>query len=246
VGGGNAIAVLPSGSLATGGTDSTIKVWNMAAQTVNTYNVGNQVWAMKMNLATGYLVAMFRFGSISLATFNPSTLLQLTQFGTNDYNDFDILLPSGKVVAGGAINLPAFLDVFNADGTVSFTYSFNVSSILKVKVLPDNMTVVLGLSNGQLTLFNSLTNTFGSTLSAHLSSVEVLATTPDGLLFISCGLDSKLALWTWGTMILTQVTQYSINAQVNSNAFITTTYTGCENFFIFTIIYKTYFAKMYF
>jgi WD40 repeat protein len=232
VGGGNAIAVLPDGLLATGGCDSTIKVWNMASQSVSTYSVSNQVWAMKLNLVTGYLVAMFRLGGISFATFNPTTLIQLTQFGTNNYNDFDILLPSGNVIAGGAIGQPAFLDIFNVDGTVSFTYSYNVSSILKVRLLPDNVTVVLGLMNGQLALFNSLTNTFGAIYSAHSNYVELLAPTPDGRFFISGGLDSKLTIWTWSTMSLTQVNQFSISAQVNANSFITATFTESIDIFI--------------
>jgi WD40 repeat protein len=232
VGGGNAIVILPGGLLATGGFDSTIKVWNMVAQTVNTFNVENQVLAMKLNSVTGYLVAMFKLGSSSFATFDPISLTQVTQFGTNNYNDFDILLPSGKVIAGGAISQPAFLDIFNVDGTVSFSYSYALSSIIKVKVLPDQVTVVLGLLNGQLALFNSLTNTFGATYSAHSNWVELLSLTPDGLVFISGGLDSQVVLWTWNTMNLTQVNQFNISAQIDSNAFITPNFTDSETFTI--------------
>jgi WD40 repeat protein len=215
------LVVLPGGLLASFSADSTIRVWNTQAQTVSVVSVPSSGW---MRFLNGNLVVALSQATNKLATYDPTTLAQQVVFstGTISYNDFDALVPSGNIIAGG-VNI---LDVYNSasGGLVrANTYSGN---IVRVKLLPDNVTLACGLNAGPVVLFNTNRNEFGSSYSVHALYITFLDVTPDQLSLLSGSEDHTLILWSWSTGSLTQVKSWTVADKVQSGSIIQTTFTG--------------------
>jgi WD40 repeat protein len=224
------VVVMPNGYLATYGSDQTIRVWDVQNQLLVTTvaNLPNTVNELKWSASTGLFVINI---VNSLAMFDPTTFAVTNNKTTSKtYNGIDILQPSGMLIAVGA----NYLDIYTLP---SFTLNFNLTSspgFTRVKLLSDNQTVVLGLCNGSLALFDSSTNTLGDMLSAHTTGqwVLMLALTPDQLHVISGAQDSKIIMWTWSTMSMSQVKSSVSSATLNSGAVVSGTYNGRKLFMI--------------
>jgi WD40 repeat protein len=228
------LAVLPDGYLASGSTDMNVMIWNLAAQTVSYYNMSDAVNFIKLHpTATSSLLVNT---ATSISIYN--TLSSMAKTGTvattaNSVNWLEILAPSGNVLAVGSstfciYNFPSL--------TANFTSSVFSGQILNMaKQLPDNLTVVLGQSNGSLVLFNSLTNTFGAGYSAHAGSFKMLELTPDNVFLITAtNQGSVLIMWTWTTMNLVQIARKTVTGQVQAAAFIPPTgFNGSKISFLF-------------
>jgi hypothetical protein len=61
--------------------------------------------------------------------------------------------------------------------------------------------------------------------------VGVLLVTPDLVYLVSGATDSKLILWQWSTMSLTQVKVFTVSGQIFSGAFLASDYAGIYNSF---------------
>jgi WD40 repeat protein len=220
----NSLVVLPSGYLASGSIDSTVRIWDMQNSVlVSTLNVSSSVYAMILNpiiTPNGALVVI----SANLLTFYDAVTLSLVNpvvmTSRNNYTCMEVLLPSGNVAVGRN-----FLDIYNTSGSLIFTYNTtsatNVINIMRL--LLDNVTLVCGMSNGSLTLFNSNTNAFGYSNSAHTAWVEMLAFTPDLAYLVSGATDKQVIMWTMRTMNLTKVKTFtSLSASIYSGVIIAT------------------------
>jgi WD40 repeat protein len=213
------LVVLPGGQLASGAMGKTIRVWDMQTQTVSTVNVAGYVIAMIVN-PTGILIVLM---NNTLAFYDSTTLNQLQTVSIGkSFNCIDILLPSGNIALGGAS-----LNIYNTSGGLVNTKSISFT-ISKFKQLPDNSTVVCGLTNGVLILFNSTSNFFESIYTAHTGAVNMISMTPDFLYLASGDEDGLLVLWLWRylTMMLVQVKRFSGVGQVYSGSMITVNYQG--------------------
>jgi WD40 repeat protein len=221
------VTVLPSGYLASYGNDAVIRVWdlqNALVVSVATTAIPGVGYDMKWSAANGlFVVNMVN----NLAMFNPTTYALTNSVNTaKTFYGVDILQPSGKLIAVGMsvliiYNLPTF--------TVSYTQA-TPPSLTRVELLPDNVTAVLGCSTGQLMVFNTNTNTMGSTYTAHTATkwVLMLVVTPDGLYVISGAQDSNIIMWTWGLMSLTQVKSSASAAVFNYGVLLSGGYSGSK------------------
>jgi WD40 repeat protein len=214
------LVALPGGQLASGATDKTIRVWDMQTQTASTVNVADCVNAMLVDPTGTLLVLMNNM----LAFYDSSTLNQLNSVSIGKYFDcIEILLPSRKIALGGAS-----LDLYSTSGGLVSTHKSH-SAITKLKQLPDNLTLVCGLKNGDLILFNSISNSFGPTFAAQLRPVTMLSMTPDLLYIVSCGEGAIIKLWLWRATVLINVKEFTIKPEVGdvlSGLIIATKFTG--------------------
>jgi WD40 repeat protein len=220
------LVVLPGGSLASGGFDGVIRVWNMQTQTSSTINVPGWVFTMKTNPVNGYLVVNI---ANSISIFNASSLASIGSISTGvTYYDLEILLPSGNIILGGA----STMDIFTLPlGNKTFTYSLVAPNYVgRIKQLPDNLTVVCSFNNGTLVLFDSNTYAFGLSYIAHAGDVKMISLTPD-LVYVMTGsrLDSSLLLWTWSTMSLTLVNNFTLAGSMYSGIILASIYSGISS-----------------
>jgi WD40 repeat protein len=228
---------LPGGLLASGSTDKTVMVWNMVAQTVTSYNMSCPVKWIKMHPTVANTLLVW-CTSTSLSIYNPSTnmtkvaTVNTTDSTFNDYWSFEILAPSGNVLALGRnsfwiYNVPSLTTNFT-------TTAYNFHMLARSKQLSDNMTVVIGEWNN-LFLYNSSNNSFGASYSVPgEGSFTVIELTPDNLFLITV-MDSGhvFAMWTWTSMSLTQVRQFVVNGMQYGAAFIPQTGFDGSKIFIF-------------
>jgi WD40 repeat protein len=215
----SSLAVMPSGVLASGSYDGTVRFWNMQNNIVSTINVVNAVISMLWHPINGYLVVNMING---IGLINSSTLA-LTLLTTNrNYTDADVLLPSGNLIMAGS-----YLDVYSLpSGALISSYNLSISLKL-VKLLPDNVTAVCGSNqNGSLLLFNTISNTFGSVITAHgnTSAVVMVAVTPDLAYLITVANDNVVIFWIWSTMSLSKVNSFSLAQTVNTAAIMSSVY----------------------
>jgi WD40 repeat protein len=175
----------------------------MQTQTMTRLNVSGLVSTTKINPINGLLVVNMVNG---ISLFNAISLVSTGWISTGQtYNDMEFL-PNGNVILGGST-----LDIYSLpSGNITFSSSLSSGQqISRILTLPDNVTIVLGDTNGSLVLFNSNTNIFGTKFSSNMSNVQTLLLTPDLIYIISGGENNQIILWNWITMNLTFVTQFT-------------------------------------
>jgi WD40 repeat protein len=219
------ITVLPNGFLASCGNDRTIRVWDVNSQLlVSTISLPNIVYSLKWSAANGLFVAnLINY----LAMFNPNTYAVTNTIYTNKtYYGIEILQPSGNLIVGGSINL----DIYSLPSLTLNLSQVASQKVRTIKLLPDNVTVVIGCDSGQLMLFNTVSNAIGATLTAHGTGklVLMLAVTPDQLYVMSGAKDNMIIMWTWSTMSLTQVKSSASAATLNYGAILSGAFAGCK------------------
>jgi WD40 repeat protein len=217
------LAVLPNGLLASGGADSTIRLWNMQTQTVTTISTLDTVSLMMINPVDGSLVTVSSLTGL-ISVYSPTALALIQSYSSGrQYNDMEILLPSGNLLLAGL-----YSDVYNRS-TLNLTSNSSLSSILatKIKLLPDSITVVIGCASGQMALFDSNTSSLVSSGFFHSDKVNVIVITPDQHYVVSGADDLTLIFWLWASMQLTYFTTVSfVFGMPRSGLFIQTSFTG--------------------
>jgi WD40 repeat protein len=217
-----ALVILPGGLLASGGADATVRVWNMQTQTVNTINVVDKVTSLLLNptVSTNALLVVLMANFISY--YDSITLSPFQTITTNRiYNGVDLLPTSGNIIAYNE-----YLDIYNTTGSLIFSIYFLGFTATRIKVMPDNLTVVCGTSNGSLVLFNVNSNTFGSIYQvANTSSISILSTTPDNLYLVSWG-SGQICFWKWSAISLTLVNLLTDVGPLGTRTFIQPSFSG--------------------
>jgi WD40 repeat protein len=197
----------------------------MQAQTLTSINTTAQVYGLTVSpLNSGYLVvSMVNILSLYNST-DFSLILKVNTLQT--FYGMDSLIPSGSVIMAG-FKLVIYTIPY---GILSYNYTLN-ALVWKVKLLPDNLTVVCGYSNGSLMLFNSGSNAVGSLISAHSNKLTLLTLTPDLGYLVSGSMDTTIIMWQWSTMSLTQVKQFSVTGSMYAGVIIASTYTSSNIIF---------------
>jgi WD40 repeat protein len=156
--------------------------------------------------------------------YDPSTMTLLktvTRF-LSAYSCMEILQPSGNVAAAYQ-----YLDIYNTTYNLIFSYAnTSNSTISSLRQLPDNVTLICGMSNGSLLLFYSTALSFGTIYTAHSLPVQVLLLTPDLVYLVSGATDNNMIIWQWSRMSLTQVKVFGVSGQITSGLFINSNYLG--------------------
>jgi WD40 repeat protein len=123
--------------------------------------------------------------------------------GSNTYTAIDMIPSTGTIIAVGAT-----LDmILVPSGSLNFTVSNGGTNLCSVRALPDNLTVVVGQTNGLIKLFNTSAKLFGAQQTAHTAKIVMLMMTPDLGYLISAAADNKVVVWVWTS--LTQVSTFS-------------------------------------
>jgi WD40 repeat protein len=217
-GGTPSLAILPSGLLVSGGGDKTLRVWNLQAQTMTVVNTTGTVANMKLNPVTGLLVIRnYEVANNTVGYYNSTTLALVLNVGiTLNYNDLEILLPSGNVVMAGYN-----MTIFDTTGAKIYSLLIPGSQIVnRFKLLSDNVTLANGMGSGSVLLFNTNNNSFGASVTGHSSSINLVTLTPDLLFLLTGGQDSKVLMWTWSTMSVNLVKTYTVAGIMWSGAII--------------------------
>jgi WD40 repeat protein len=207
------LVLLPSGLLASGSCDWTVRIWNLQAGTVSVLpNLqGSWFYGLKINPFVGpngaLVVGSNYLATLSYLAFYDAANLTLLQRVTTNYSfyDIEVVPPNGLVAVGGEF----YVNVYNKTG--GFVSSMGIpGTIVKLRILPDNVTLVCGSSNHSLILFNVNTNMLGATYSEGFGydpraySVAMLELTPDQFYLVSGG-GGQILFWQWTTMSLTLV-----------------------------------------
>jgi WD40 repeat protein len=223
------LAVLANGQLGSTSATEGFFQWTLATSSLSftPYGWGGLSILMWNSKTNGYVIAR----AID------SQIMYNNQNWFNGYSThlaIDIIPTDGTVIGVGAT-----LDlILLPSGIVNFTVNNNGTSMTSVKVLPDNMTAVVGQTNGLMKLFSLTSQTFGVSSTVHTASVVMLQVTPDSLYLVSAAADNKVILWTWST--LTQVKTFSptLSGTVTAGAVITSNLTGKIDLTIF--VFKSY------
>jgi WD40 repeat protein len=217
------LVVMPTGMLASGSLDGTVCMWDMQNNIMSTVNVANPVISMLWHPISGYLVVnmYYAIGLINISTLALTTI----PTGMYVYNDAEVLLPSENLIMVGSM-----LTIYSLPSGNPILTQVLLSTAYKVKLLPDNITAVVGFYvSGCLQLFNTNSNFMNvQVYQGHASSCTVVAieVTPDLAYVISSANDQTFVMWRWSTMSLTQANKYTISADMNTAAIIASVYTG--------------------
>jgi hypothetical protein len=224
----NTLAVWGNNQVATGGNDTYIWLWDLSggSASYSHLNFNAPISTLKMHPVYSNLMVVNTANAITIYKMVIGSIgINVTITTSRTYSDMDILLPNGNIIATGA-----FTDVYLfPSGLQNYTFTNSVNGC-KVKQLPDNATVVVGRTDGLMYLFNSNTNTQGSSYSLHTGAIVMLQVTPDLFFLLSSGSDNKLILWTWTTMSLTHANTntVSVSGTVTSGVLIAPTYSGSK------------------
>jgi WD40 repeat protein len=221
------LAVLPSGLLVTGSLDYYIRIWDMQSNQLSYVSEVDYIEGILFNPVVSPNGAIVALMGTHLKFYNAVTYSPLYSATiATSFSCMDLVLPSGNVLIGGTS-----LTIYNTTASIVYT-NVNSFTITIIKALTDNVSVALGCSSGSIVLFNSNTNTFGTTFAAHSALVSMMAVTPDNVFILSGSSDNQVILWMWGTMSLTQMHVYSgVTGRVLSAAFINTANTSNDSLF---------------
>jgi WD40 repeat protein len=227
------LSILPGGILASGGQDNTVRFWNMETQTVSIISglaVGSYpICQQKFIPQAGVNGTLVTTGSY-LNFFDAVSLTYIKTMNTgHEYWNMDVHAPTGNFLVGSN----TIMDFFNASNgytcTGQFSYTASTGMVKSIKILPDNATVAVGISNGQIQLFSLTTMTWGTAYTVHTAVVNALVVTPDSAYLVSGSDDATVILWLWSTDSLTQRTRFTVPSVVRRIAFMETIFTGSTN-----------------
>jgi WD40 repeat protein len=224
-----AVAVLPSGFIATGGYDNLLSIWDMTTLTVTAYSMPGVVSGLIVNRLVGSNGTLVVTTGNFLYYYDAITMTQTVAIACISYGywGLEVLRPSGNVIASSNT-----MEIYSTTGSLVYSYAFpSATQVQRLKLLPDNVTVVLCHKNGSVGLFNSNSHAMGATLSAHSYMPYLITITPDSLYVITGANDLILIMWSWSTMSLTQKKVFTIPGVVVSGLVLPTTYTGILKLF---------------
>jgi WD40 repeat protein len=218
------------GQLVTGDNGGSTIVWNTLANSIQTManqTSGIQVSAMVWNPVIGKMVMLL---SQNIGLLDPTTLSMTVVTTNNNYYDGDVLLTNGNVITCNeeirVYSMPS--------GSLLNAYTpYNV--VWRVKILPDNVTLVCGYQGpGGTQLFNLNTHVWSANYTGHTDAAMLIALTPDQLFVITAGCDNQIIIWAWSTMSLTKVNTFTATgASINAATLVSTSYTGiCKRQYI--------------
>ncbi|AFY47492.1 WD40 repeat-containing protein [Nostoc sp. PCC 7524] len=192
----NSLAYSPDGqTLASGGQDRTIKLWNPRTgkllQTLTGHSDSVKSLAYSPDGQT--LASVSRDSSIKLWNPRIGELLQ-TLTGHSDSVDSLAYSPDGQTLASGSEDKT--IKLWNPrTGQLLQTLSGHSDSVGSLAYSPDSQTLASGSSDDTIKLWNSRTGQLLQTLTGHSNGVYSLAYSPDGQTLASGSWDKTIKLW---------------------------------------------------
>lgn len=181
--------------LATGGDDSTIRLWDTATGNQLALLVGHRERVTSLAFSPdGKLLASAggHDGTVRLWDVPRRSAIQILQ--SEDTDAVSVAFsPDGRLLASG--NLDKTVTVWNmARRTVAATVS-TASGIAQLAFSPDGRLLAAASVDGAVTIWNSTNQHVVTTLAGNRVKLGAIAFSPDGRLLASGGLDHDITLW---------------------------------------------------
>jgi hypothetical protein len=202
------LTILPSGILVSAGNEPSLLFWDIQANKMAAprFAVDATVFGMLYNPkqgVNGTLVVL----SGSIYFFDAISLAYLSKVAVGGA-DLDIHWPTGFIWVGTYTSVK-YYNITSNSYSPEYTYG---KGICKIKILPDNETLVIGTENGTVKLFSMSNLTYGVSYSGHTSVIFGLAITPDLQYLLTSSWDLTFAIWSWTSGSLTQINKWTLAA----------------------------------
>ena len=180
-------------TLASGSSDATIRLWDVATGTVqhtltgHTNNVQNVVFSPDgRTLASGSWDGTLRLWDVATGT------VQHTLTGRTGHVAQGAFSPDGKTLAGSRSEEIHLLDV--AKGETRHTLT-GPSYVINVAFSPDGRTLASGSNDKTIRLWDVQTGHLRATLTGHTEAPKGVVFSPDGTTLISTSRDGTIRVW---------------------------------------------------
>jgi tricorn protease-like protein len=184
-----------SRTLASGGMDHTIKLWNVTSGQVvmNLQGHAGAIWSVAFS-PDGHTLASGSWDkTIKLWDVASGQLLRTLQ-GHADYVLTVAFSPDGRTLASGSRDKSIKLwDV--ASGQLLRTLQGHANGVTSVAFSPDGRTLASASADKTIKLWDAASGQFVRTLQGHTAFVYSVAFTPDGKTLASGGEDLSIKLW---------------------------------------------------
>ena len=197
----NCLQMLPTGQLASGSDDKTIKIWDTTTATCLKTLQGHtrSIWCLQM-LPSGQLASGSGDKTIKIWNSTAGTCLKTLQGHTSAVLCLQIL-PSGQLASGSQDNTIKLWDT--TIGTCLKTLQGHTSAVWCLQMLPTGQ-LLSGSGDNTIKIWNSTAGTCLETFQGHTSWVSCLQILPSGQL-VSGSEDDTIKIWdsTAGTCLKT-------------------------------------------
>ncbi|MBD2088089.1 serine/threonine-protein kinase [Coleofasciculus sp. FACHB-542] len=192
------VAISPDGqTLASGGDDNTIKLWNLGTRQQLQTLKGHSDWVYSIAFSPdGQKIASSSGdGTIKVWNLHSGQLLQTLKSGPEDRVFSIAISPDGQTLASGSKDKT--IKLWNlGTGQLKNTLKGHSGFILSVAIAQNGQTLVSGSDDKTIKVWNLSTGTLISTVSEPSDNgVPAVAISPDGRILATSNISDKIYLW---------------------------------------------------
>ena len=187
-----AVAIAPDGkTIASGGDDRTIKIWNLKGKLLHSINAHNErIWKLAFSADGQLLASASEDGKVKL--WKPDGKAVKTLIVHKGAVWGVAFSPQGNLITSVSQN--DTIKLAKLDGTLLKTIKGNSNGLTRVAFSPDGQTIATGGIDNQVKLWN-LEGKLLNTLPGHQGTAMSLAFVPNGNFLVSGGDDGTVIMW---------------------------------------------------